>query len=124
MNLIAFLYERFPDKDYTSLVSSSHIVYYTHEDFEKAYTFEDFDFVYDAATGLYFREVIIKHVSLMAELYKFHVGSDSNDIYFLADQYILEGHGMFKSKAGPKIYHSKNFKIPPVQSIKRDLEVL
>ena len=80
------------------------------EEFIKTYTFHMTDFVYDKKSGVLFAG-ICTHVILMRELYNI-INPDSSDILpsDAADNYILEGHGIFKSKAGGCVWYSLEFK--------------
>ena len=99
-------------------------IFDAHSDFLQIYTKKDVDFIFDKKSGLYFVDCRLKHVELNAALYRFHV-KDVKDDYEASDAYILEGYGMFKSRAGNFIYKSSNFVVSSeLKSIYRDLRNL
>lgn len=101
-------------------------VFQDHASFLKYYTAIDTDFVYDKHSGLYFVGIRnITHVDFMATLYNYYTGRLAKDNFLSADQYILEGLGMFKSKAAHKIYHAQDFHLPvELKQIYRDMEIM
>lgn len=96
----------------------------THEEFLAEFIREEFDFIYDATTGLYLARLEGKHVNLMAALYHYW-GGVPTDLYEAADAYVLSGFGMLKSRAGHCIYRAKSFVVSPeLKPVFRDIEVL
>jgi hypothetical protein len=92
------------------------------EEFLAFYTEIDNDFVYDKQSGLYLVAIHAKHEHLMANLYWYYTGKGAVSLYDASDAYILEGHGMFKSRAGRYIYKGASFQVPQgLQSIARDI---
>jgi len=105
-------------------LSSVAMVFGAHSDFLACYKKVDTDFIYDRQANLYLVGVGCRHVDLRASLYRYYGGSQSDD-FQAADEYILSSMGMFKSRAGHKIYRSADFVVAAeLRSILRDIEVL
>jgi hypothetical protein len=99
-------------------------VYETHVRFVQEFTRAEFDFIFDAKTGLYLTRLEGKHVDLMAALYHYWGGAPKS-LYDASDAYVESGMGMLKSRAGHCIYHGKSFVVPPeLKPVYRDIEVL
>ena len=93
------------------------------------YTRIDSDFIYDATSGIYLIEFGLageRHEPAMAALWQYYNEANSDlDRYEMADRYILDGLGMFKSTAGPYIYRGASFAVPSaLHTIQRDVRVL
>ena len=110
---------------FAEALSNVQKAYYGHSDFLAHYQRIDVDFVYSQHAEVYLVGFTKPHVELMAELFRYYGGDPTLDKYTAADQYILEGYGMFKSRAGTRIYRGEGFHVvPELRSIMRDIEVL
>lgn len=101
-----------------------HYIYNNVAEFVAHYKRVDTDFIYDNKSGLFLVGYAGQHVKLMAELYRYYGGIEADD-YYAADQYVLQSHGIFKSKAGPRVYKSADFPlIPELAILRRDIQVV
>ena len=71
------------------------------------------NFVFDKLSGNWFFGCEFNHSHLMGKLYNHHTGVDGN-CYDLADNYIDNNFGMFKSSTSPNIYCGVDFLVPDV----------
>ena len=109
---------------FRDLLSGVSHVFFAHKDFVVHYTHVDTDFIYDKQANLYLAGIPGHHVDLMAALFWYRGGVES-DKYEAADRFILDGHGLFKSRAGNRIYRGPTFVVPAeLRAIARDIEVL
>lgn len=93
------------------------------EDFIEYFRNDPCDFVYDAKSGRYFTNFNIPHVYFLSARFLHNECADTGGVYSNADAYVIQGHGMFRSRAGSKILVSENMVMPEgLWFIKRDLE--
>lgn len=105
-------------------LGSVHYIYDSAEDFLAHYKRIDVDFIYDKTSGLYLVGFTGEHVKLLSALYRYYGGREK-DNYYATDKYVLDSLGMFKSRAGPRVYKSEAFVVPQELSpLKRDIQVL
>lgn len=95
----------------------------THQEFVAYYTDIDTDFVFDVRSGRYLVGMSGSHIDLLAALFRYYGGIEP-DKYLAADEYVRSGMGLFKSRAGHRIYRGESFVVPAeLFSIQRDIEV-
>lgn len=87
------------------------------------------DFVYDRRLQVFFCYLTTSsHETMMRILYEHYTGDLSMQTWDAADQYIIDGHGMFKSRAAlhGTIMHGQGFAMSPElrMAVRMDLEVL
>lgn len=101
-------------------------IFFSHEEFLADYHRVDTDFVFDHRSGLYFVGTRSAHVTLLAQLYCYHTGKELGDFFEDADRFVLEGHGLLKSRAGYGwVYRGERFDVPAaLASIARDMKVM
>lgn len=102
------------------------LIFDSHADFLAHYKRIDCDFVFDKASGLYFVSTNGQHADLMSELYWYHQGARATqDKFEAADRFVLDGLGLFKSRAGRRIFRGVSFETPvELRFLHRDLEIL
>ncbi len=109
---------------FASELAKVRLAFCTHEAFLAYYERVDCDFIYDARSRQYLVRTDGKHVDLLAALYRYYGGVEADD-HQAADQFVLSGLGLFKSRAGHVIYRSRDFEVPAeLRKIQRDIEVL
>lgn len=100
-------------------------VFTSHESFLEFYKKTYCDFIYEVQSNTYYCLIIEDHNKVMAQLYTETTGDSRGNSWDRADKFILEGSGMFKSRASDKIFTSENFEFPKeLWSIQRDVEVM
>lgn len=110
-------------KRLNDIFANVHQTFNTHQEFVAYYTNMDTDFVFDRRSGLYLVGITGSHVDLLAALYHYYGGTAPNK-YLAADEFVRSGMGLFKSRAGHRIYRGESFEVPPeLASILRDIEV-
>lgn len=93
------------------------------KDFIEHYRNTYCDFVYDAKSGKFYTDFTTYHVEFIAALYKANSGVSTGTRYDLQDAFVMQGQGLFKSRAGHKVLASDKFELPEdLWFIKRDLE--
>lgn len=90
---------------------------YTHvfdkfEDFLAHYRSTYCDFVYDQKSGLFYTDFQCEHVMFISDLYLQNGGKETGNHYENQDAFVLNGMGMFKSRAGNAIMCSQDFELP------------
>lgn len=107
----------------SDVFANVHKTFNTHQEFVAYYTDIDTDFVFDRRSGLYLVGMTGNHVDLLAALYHYYGGTEPNK-HLAADEFVRLGMGLFKSRAGHRIYRGESFEVPPeLSSILRDIEV-
>lgn len=110
-------------KHLNDMLANVHKTFNTHQAFVAYYTDVDTDFVFDLRSGLYLVGMTGNHVDLLAALYHYYGGTEPNK-YLAADAFVRSGMGLFKSRAGNRIYRGESFEVPSeLNSILRDIEV-
>lgn len=85
---------------------------------------EPMDFIYDRLTGIFFINMNTGHETARRTLYEYHTGDFSLLTSQAADQYLLDGFGMFKSSVGWTVICGRQFELPTELKIalRRDIE--
>lgn len=126
-NLVSRFQEKHPQRapvPFRDHLADIAVVFTVTGEFLGHYKKIETDFIYDKTTGLFLVGFVGQHVDLMAALYTYYTGIE-NTKYEAADQYVLSGLGLLKSRAGTRIYRGANFVVPPELSpLARDIEVL
>lgn len=90
--------------------SAMKLVFLAAEELAQSYQLRDIDFVYDLASNVTLAGATVPHVELLSELYRVYSGMPPGpSSYKLADRFVEDGLGIFKSRAGTKILTPKGF---------------
>ena len=110
-------------KNLHDMLSKVHHTFHTPREFVAHYTERDTDFVFDRRSGLYLAGLTGDHVDLLSAFFYYYGGTAPNK-HLAADEFVRSGMGLFKSRAGHRIYRGESFVVPPeLFSIQRDIEV-